>query len=104
MIVRLWRGWTTTESAGRYEELIATTIFPGILARNIGGPRGVELFRRLLDGEVEFLTEMRFESWDAVRIFAGPDWKTSVVPPAARAVLARFDEKAAHYEARVIRA
>jgi hypothetical protein len=98
MIMRLWRGWTTADNAGRYEELIATTIFPGIFARNIDGLRGVELFRRLIDGEVEFLTEMRFESWDAVKAFAGPNWETSVVPAVARSVLARFEEKATHYE------
>ena len=44
---------------------------------------------------------MWFASWDAVREFAGPDWETSVVPDAARAVLSRFDEKAQHYEVMV---
>jgi hypothetical protein len=47
------------------------------------------------------MTLMRFASWDAVKTFAGADWETSVVPPAARDVLSRFDEKAAHYELRV---
>ena len=47
------------------------------------------------------MTLMRFTSWDAVKAFAGPNWEVSVVPPAARAVLARFDEKATHYEQRV---
>jgi hypothetical protein len=57
--------------------------------------------RRPVEAEVEFMTLMRFASWDAVKAFAGPDWEVSVVPPAARAVLARFDEKARHYEQRV---
>jgi hypothetical protein len=100
MILRLWRGWTTPENADRYEELIATVIFPGIRARAIAGLEGLELFRRPVNGEVEFMTLMRFASWDAVKAFAGPDWEVSVVPPAARAVLARFDEGATHYEAR----
>jgi hypothetical protein len=98
MILRLWRGWTRPENADRYEELIGATIFPGILARAIVGLEGLELFRRQIDAEVEFMTLMRFASWDAVKAFAGPDWKVSVVPPAARAVLARFDETATHYE------
>jgi hypothetical protein len=101
MILRSWRGWTSAENADRYEELIAATIFPGILARNIAGLREVELFRRPVDGEVEFMTLMRFESWEAVKSFAGKDWEASVVPMTARAVLSRFDEKAAHYEVRV---
>jgi hypothetical protein len=101
MILRLWRGWTTPENADSYEELIRTAIFPGILARTVAGLEGLELFRRPLDAEVEFMTLMRFASWDAVKAFAGTNWETSVVPPAARAVLARFDEKAVHYEQRV---
>ena len=38
---------------------------------------------------------MWFQSWEAVKAFAGEDWERSVVPPAARAVLARFDERGA---------
>jgi hypothetical protein len=103
MILRVWRGWTTPENADRYEELIRTAIFPGILARSSAGLQGLELFRRPLGAEVEFMTLMRFTSWDAVKAFAGPNWELSVVPPAARAVLSRFDEKAAHYERSVTR-
>jgi len=40
------------------------------------------------------MTLMGFTSWDAVKAFAGPNWDVSVVPPAARAVLSCFDEKA----------
>jgi hypothetical protein len=101
MILRLWRGWTNAENADRYEELIRVTIFPGILGKAIAGLEGLELFRRPLEAEVEFMTLMRFASWDAVKAFAGPNWEVSVVPPAARAVLSRFDETATHYERRV---
>ena len=100
MISRLWHGWTTPEDADSYEALIRSTIFPGILGRGIAGPERIELLRRPLGAEVEFVTVMRFASWGAVEAFAGPDWEVSVVPPAARAVLARFDEKAQHYEVR----
>jgi hypothetical protein len=101
MILRVWRGWTTPENADRYEELIRAAIFPGILARNISGLEGLELFRRPLETEVEFMTLMRFASWDAIKTFAGPDWEISVVPPAAHAVLTRFEGQATHYEQRV---
>ncbi len=40
MILRVWRGWTTPESADRYEELIRATIFPGILGKTIVGLEG----------------------------------------------------------------
>ncbi len=100
MISRLWHGWTTPENADSYEALVRSTIFPGILGRGVAGLERIELLRRLLGAEVEFVTIMRFASWDAVEAFAGPDWEVSVVPPAARAVLARFDDKARHYEVR----
>jgi hypothetical protein len=35
-----------------------------------------------------------------VRAFAGEDHEASVVPPAARELLSRFDRRARHYEVR----
>jgi len=81
MISRIWRGWTALDNADKYEELLRKTVFPGILARNISGFEPIELGRRALGEEVEFLTIMWFRSWDAVKQFAGPDWEISVVPP-----------------------
>ena len=46
---------------------------------------------------------MSFESLDAVRAFAGPDYEVAIVPPAARALLERFDGRSAHYEVRQAR-
>ena len=39
-----------------------------------------------------------FDSWDAVKQFAGEDYERACVPPAARELLARFDERSQHYE------
>src|SRR4051794_18695345 len=100
MIARVWHGWTSPENADRYEDLLRSTIFPGIRARGIESLERIELFRRPLGEEVEFVTVMWFESLEAVKAFAGEGWERSVVPPAARAVLARFDERAQHYEVR----
>jgi hypothetical protein len=54
--------------------------------------------RRANGQEVEFVTIMWFDDLAAVRRFVGEDYARSHVPPEARAVLARFDERAAHYE------
>lgn len=97
MITRIWRGWTTATNADSYEQLLLTQIFPGIAARNVAGFLGIRLDRRSIDGEVEFVTTMLFTSLDAVIAFAGANYRTAVVPPAARAVLARFDAEAQHY-------
>jgi hypothetical protein len=49
---------------------------------------------------VEFITIMWFDSIEAVRAFAGEDYEVAVVPPEARALLARFDGRSQHYEVR----
>jgi heme-degrading monooxygenase HmoA len=97
VILRYWRGWTTPDNAEAYEKIVSEQVLPGIAARRLDGYHGAYLLRRNLDQEVEFATVMIFDSLDHVRAFAGDDYETAYVPPAARAVLARFDEKSAHY-------
>jgi hypothetical protein len=99
MINRIWHGWTTAANADAYQRLLESEIAPGIAGRGIAGVRGPRLLRRRsADGEVEFVTIMSFPDWVAVEEFAGPGGRTAVVPPAARALLKRFDQESAHYE------
>jgi antibiotic biosynthesis monooxygenase (ABM) superfamily enzyme len=98
MISRIWYGWTTPQNADAYESLLKSEIFPGIQSRGIAGYRGIHLFRRELGDEVEFITLMWFDSLEAIRAFAGEAYETAVVPPKARALLARFDAHSQHYE------
>jgi antibiotic biosynthesis monooxygenase (ABM) superfamily enzyme len=101
IIGRIWHGWTKPENADEYERLLKAEIFPGIAARKVPGYRGIELFRSSpTNGEVEFATIMRFDSWEAVRRFAGEDHERAYVPPKARELLERFDELSRHYEVR----
>ncbi len=100
MIVRIWHGWTTPAKADSYEALLKEEIFVGILNRHIPGFHEIQLLRRETGGEVEFVTLMTFDSLDAVRDFAGEDYEAAVVPPRARAILARFDARSQHYEVR----
>ena len=100
MILRIWHGWTKPENADVYENLLRTEIFPGIAAKNIPGYRSIELLRRDLGGEIEFITMMRFDSLQSVKDFVGEDYEQSYVPEKARAVLARFDQRSLHYELR----
>jgi heme-degrading monooxygenase HmoA len=98
MICRLWRGWATPDNADAYERIVRTEVIPGIEARKIPGFRHIDLMRRDLETEVEFVTLMWFDSLDMIRAFVGEDYSVSHVPAVARAVLSRFDERAAHYE------
>jgi heme-degrading monooxygenase HmoA len=100
LICRIWHGWTTPENADAYDSLLREEIFQGISARKLDGYLGIDLLRRERAGTDEFVTIMWFESLDAVRAFAGDDYERAVVPPAARKLLLRFDERSAHYEVR----
>jgi heme-degrading monooxygenase HmoA len=98
MICRIWHGWTTPENAAAYERIVRGEVIPGIEKRRIPGFRQIDLLRREAENEVEFTTLMWFDSLDAVRDFVGDDYSVSHVPPAARAVLLRFDERVIHCE------
>jgi heme-degrading monooxygenase HmoA len=96
MISRLWHGWTTREKADAYEKLLRSEVLPGI--HRVKGFKGAHLLRRDGKQEVEFVTLTMFDSLDAVKEFAGEDYEVAVVPPEARKLLTRFDERSAHYE------
>ncbi len=99
MICRLWRGWTTPENADAYQRIVHSEVIPDIESRKIPGFRHSDLMKRDVGGsEVEFQTLMWFDSLEAIKAFMGEDYSVSHVPAAARAVLKRFDEHAAHYE------
>ena len=98
MICRLWRGCTKVEDAGAYEELLRSTIIPGIEARRIAGFRHIDMMRRAIGEEVEFTTVMWFDDLAAIEAFVGEDVEAAHVPASARAVLAGFDDRAIHYQ------
>ena len=96
-VKRIWHGWTTHENADAYQSLLQSEVFPGIEAKDIPGYRKIELLRRNLDKEVEFITIMTFESLQNVIDFQGPDYEQAYVPDAAQKVLKRWDKTSAHY-------
>jgi heme-degrading monooxygenase HmoA len=99
MVGRIWHGWTNIDNADKYENLLKEEIFPGIAAKKVPGYKEIQLFRRRSENdEVEFVTIMWFDSWDAVKEFAGEDYEKAYVPPKAREVLSRFDDRSQHYE------
>ena len=103
MISRIWHGWTTPDNADTYESLLKEEIFVGIQDRNIRGFKSIQLLRREIPREVEFITIMEFDSLDAVREFAGEDYEMAVVPEKAQAVLSHYDARSQHYEIRAER-
>lgn len=100
MIGRIWHGYTDESKADEYERLLKEEIFIGIKGKNIAGFNEIQLFRRTIDSEVEFITIMWFDSLESVVKFAGEDYQTAVVPEKARALLKRYDARSQHYELR----
>ena len=98
VICRVWRGWTTPGNAAAYQRIVHSEVIPNIEERRIPGFFHIDLMTRDLGDEVEFQTLMWFDSLDSIKAFVGEDYGTSHVPAQARAVLKRFDERAAHYE------
>lgn len=100
MIGRIWHGYTIFDNADAYENLLKKEIFIGISNRNIKGYKGIQLLRRNLANEVEFITIMWFDSVDSVREFAGEDYEQAVVPAEAQKLLSGYDKRSQHYEVR----
>ena len=96
MIARVWHGWTRPEDADSYESHLKPELLPGL--SKVKGFAGSRLLRRTVADEVEFITIIFWDSLDAVRAVAGPDYEAAVIPEERKKFLQRFDAKAAHYE------
>jgi heme-degrading monooxygenase HmoA len=62
------------------------------------GYKGSYLLQRRYGEEVEFVTVILWESLNAIREFAGPDYEQAMVPVERRKFLSRYEERSAHYE------
>ena len=99
MIARHWRGWTKPEDADSYEGLLRETVLPGL--RKIAGYRGGYVLRSEGRDETEFVVVNLFDSLEAVKKFAGPDYAVAVFEPEARELLSKIEPVARHYDVRV---
>jgi hypothetical protein len=98
LIARHWRGWTKAQDADAYEQLLKDNVFPGL--RSIDGYRGGYILRNDGPREAEFVVINLFDSLEAVKKFAGPDYSTPVFEPEAAELLCRIEPVATHYEVR----
>ena len=98
MIARHWRVWTKCQDADAYEALLKEKVFPGL--KGIAGYRGGYFLRSDGAQESEIVVVNLFDSLDAVRQFAGPDYSVPVFEPEARRLLSKVESVAMHYEVR----
>jgi heme-degrading monooxygenase HmoA len=99
MIARHWRGWTKSEHADAYEQLLQERVLPDL--ERIKGYRGGYILRKNGPQESEFVVINLFESLEAVQRFAGANYPVPVFEPEAKKLLCRFETIANHYEVRV---
>ncbi len=98
MIARHWRGWTKTQNADAYENLLKKTVLPGL--KKIAGYRGGYVLRSNGPEESEFVVINLFDSLESVRQFAGENYAVAVFEPEARELLSKVEPLAIHYEIR----
>ena len=98
MIARVWRGWTSAGNADAYEKLLREIVYPEL--QTIPGYVGGYILRHDHTEESEFVTVNLFDTLDAVKAFAGPQYDVPVFEPEARHLLSKVEPIARHYEVR----
>lgn len=96
MIARIWRGLTREADKITYFDYLQETGLKEYAS--IPGNRGEWVLRRVHDGTAEFTLISHWESWDAIRAFAGPDYEKAVYYPEDRRFLLETPPNVEHYE------
>jgi len=96
MISRHWRGVARPGEAERYITHLEGDTFPGL--SRIPGFVSASILRREVDAGTEFEVITVWESWQAIRAFAGETAETAVVPPLVQAMMVDYDRHVVHYE------
>jgi heme-degrading monooxygenase HmoA len=78
MIARVWHGYAKPEHADAYEAMLKPELLPGISKKK--GYKGSYLLRREVNGEIEFITVMLWDSIASIRAAAGPNYETAIIP------------------------
>ena len=96
MILRIWRGVTPAEKADEYLVYLQKTGVPEY--RATPGNLGAQVVRRISGKRAEFLTISWWDSWEAIRGFAGDDIEKAVYYPEDDDFLIEREPTVTHYE------
>jgi heme-degrading monooxygenase HmoA len=96
MIARIWRGFTRESDKDTYFEYLQKTGLKEYAS--IPGNRGVQVLRRVQNGKAEFTLISLWESWDAIKAFAGSDFEKAVYYPEDKKFLLELEPHVTHYE------
>ena len=96
MIARTWHGRVPTDKADAYHRYLLET---GVKEyRATEGNQGVHVLRNVEGGEAHFLLLTFWESWDAIKKFAGDDAERARYYPEDADYLLEFEPTVTHYE------
>ena len=96
MIARIWRGVTKDSDKDRYFDYLNKTGIPDY--RSTEGNRGVWVLRRVHQNTAEFTLISLWDSYDALRAFAGPQYEKAVYYPEDEKFLLELNPYVTHYE------
>jgi heme-degrading monooxygenase HmoA len=100
MIARIWHGRTLTAKADDYEKYLQASGVKKILATD--GNHGIEVLRRTDALRTDFIVISYWESIEAIKRFAGADFRKAVILPRDGEYLIEVEPEVVHYE--VVRA
>lgn len=95
-VARQWKGVVKPGLADQYVRHLQRETLASL--RGTPGFVYATILRREIEDGTEFLVTTYWHSLDAIKAFAGEDVTRAVVPPAAQALMVRYDERAIHYE------
>jgi heme-degrading monooxygenase HmoA len=96
MIARIWRGAMREADKDTYFEYLQKTGLKEYAS--IPGNQGVWVLRRVDDGKSELTLISLWDSWDAIKAFAGPDYENAVYYPEDEKFLLERGLHVTHYE------
>jgi len=96
MIARIWHGRTRASDGDAYREYVTASGVREL--QQTPGNRGVYLLRKVNAKEAEFLVISLWDSFDAIRAFAGEDLEKARYFDQDRKFLLEFEPNVAHYE------
>ncbi len=96
MIARIWKGRALASKADQYMDYMTATGVHDLRATE--GNQGVYVLRRIDGDQAEFVFISLWESFDAIKRFAGEDIDRAVYYPEDKDYLLALEPKVIHYE------
>jgi heme-degrading monooxygenase HmoA len=96
MIAPIWRGTTREAHKDVYFDYLQKTGLKEYAS--IPGNQGVWVLRRVDDGKSEFTLISLWNSWEAIKAFAGPEYEKAVYYPEDEKFLLDRGPRVLHYE------